>query len=250
MLIQKAHTLPILKKLKIIEYDEHNNIVIFGPVKLPLKINNVNGTFDWYVWSTTPRDLISQDEVFSYVSNLKNSSLQYSSALIYGDFYQSDYAVVRLHSICHTGDIFGSNKCDCGSQLINSFKKILEVKSGALFYISNHEGRGIGLFNKAMAYALQEEGYDTLEANLCLGLPEDNRDYKEVATVLKYLRKKPVSLLTNNPLKIKKMKEYGINILESIPIYGDITNDNFKYLKTKVEKCNHKYNININLNKL
>jgi len=118
-------------------------------------------------------------------------------------------------------------------------KMIVEHGSGALFYLANHEGRGIGLFSKSLAYILQQEGYDTVEANHALGFADDTRSYEEAITVLKGLREKPVTLITNNPKKIKALESFGMLIADHIPIWGDITDYNRFYLATKVEKSGH-----------
>src|SRR5690606_2472238 len=143
------------------------------------------------------------------IDNLSSQNLaefQQSSVLVYGDFENDDDALIRMHSICHTGDIFGSKRCDCGFQLKESMHKIKEHVTGAIFYLANNEGRGIGLFSKAMAYILQENGYDTVEANEALGFVNDSRNYSDAIQVLKRLRSKPVTLITNNPLRLDALK--------------------------------------------
>jgi GTP cyclohydrolase II len=144
-----------------------------------------------------------------------------------------------MHSICHTGDIFGSKRCDCGYQLKQSMKMIQEHGTGALFYLANHEGRGIGLFSKAMAYVLQENGYDTVEANEGLGFVDDSRNYSDAIQVLKAIRQKPVTLMTNNPKKLNALKEAGLKVSGRQPLWGDISEYNEKYLQTKIKKSGH-----------
>ncbi len=165
--------------------------------------------------------------------------MQQSSVLVYGDFQDSLDALIRMHSICHTGDIFGSKRCDCGYQLKTSMKMISSHGSGAIFYLANHEGRGIGLFSKAMAYILQEEGLDTVEANLELGFVDDSRSYEDAIDVLKFLRDKPVTLISNNPKKYNALKEAGLNIAGRMPLWGDVSEFNEKYLETKVVRSGH-----------
>lgn len=145
--------------------------------------------------------------------------------------------LVRIHSQCITGDIFGSCKCDCGSQLELSLSKIAD-EGGVLIYL-RQEGRGIGLVNKLKAYALQEEGLDTVEANLKLGLPIDNRDYSIAYQILKYFGISSIRMLTNNPLKISELEKFGIHVTERIPLESTPTVDNQKYLKTKQQKLGH-----------
>jgi len=145
--------------------------------------------------------------------------------------------LVRIHSACMTGDLFGSKRCDCNSQLHYSLQKISE-QGGVLIYL-NQEGRGIGLFNKIKAYSLQEQGLDTVEANAALNLPIDSREYYFAANILKNMNINKVRLLTNNPLKIAGLKKYGISKvkIEKMPIFSEL--ENINYLKTKKEKLNH-----------
>ncbi len=150
--------------------------------------------------------------------------------------YQS-VPLVRIHSECITGDVFGSCKCDCGSQLQQSLALI--AKEGGILVYLRQEGRGIGLANKLKAYALQEQGYDTVEANLQLGLPIDNRDYAIAYQILKYLGVNEVRLLTNNPQKINSISQYGINVSERVSLVVESTLENRAYLKTKQNKLGH-----------
>ena len=145
--------------------------------------------------------------------------------------------LVRIHSECITGDVFGSCKCDCGSQLNQSLALIAE-EGGILIYL-RQEGRGIGLANKLKAYALQEKGYDTVEANLALGLPIDARDYAVAYQILKYLGVSAIRLLTNNPEKVSSIEQYGISVLERRSLSVQPTSENRTYLKTKQEKMGH-----------
>lgn len=164
---------------------------------------------------------------------------QQSSVLVYGDFANQEDALIRMHSICHTGDIFGSQRCDCGYQLHESMKMIVEHGCGAIFYLADHEGRGIGLFSKSLAYLLQEEEFDTVEANLALGFEDDVRSYDDAIRVLQVLRSKPVTLITNNPKKLAALQESGLLADGHIPLWGGLTETNEQYLKTKVEKSGH-----------
>lgn len=149
----------------------------------------------------------------------------------------SDTPLVRIHSECITGDVFGSSKCDCGMQLDRSLQLISE-EGGILIYL-RQEGRGIGLANKVKAYALQEQGYDTVEANLQLGLPIDDRDYAVAYQILKQMGISSVRLLTNNPTKVAAMAKYGVSVTERIPVNIPSTHENQTYLKTKKEKLGH-----------
>lgn len=219
---------------------------LVGPVKLPVNLDGQTVTFQWYNWLTmSAQDIqgIGEDELAAHViSKLPAMNLaegQQSSVLVYGDFEHADDALIRMHSICHTGDIFGSKRCDCGYQLHQSMKMIVERGAGALFYLANHEGRGIGLFSKSMAYLLQEEGMDTVEANLALGFVDDSRNYDAAISVLAHLRQKPVTLITNNPKKLAALKESGMNLAGRVPLWGDISEFNLKYLQTKVQRSGH-----------
>ena len=149
----------------------------------------------------------------------------------------SDTPLVRIHSECITGDVFGSSKCDCGMQLDRSLQLISE-EGGILIYL-RQEGRGIGLANKVKAYALQEQGYDTVEANLQLGLLIDDRDYAVAYQILKQMGISSVRLLTNNPTKVAAMAKYGVSVTERIPVNIPSTHENQTYLKTKKEKLGH-----------
>jgi 3,4-dihydroxy 2-butanone 4-phosphate synthase/GTP cyclohydrolase II len=158
-------------------------------------------------------------------------------ALIHGNVGGGRPALVRLHSECLTGDVFGSSRCDCGEQLSESIRRILEAEAGVIIYL-NQEGRGIGLGNKIKAYALQDQGLDTVEANLELGFKEDLRDYGIGAQILRDLGVGEVRLLTNNPHKLESLQRYGTNVvreaLEVTPHHGNI-----EYLRTKKEKLGH-----------
>lgn len=145
--------------------------------------------------------------------------------------------LVRIHSECITGDVFGSCKCDCGSQLEQSLA-LIAAQGGVLIYL-RQEGRGIGLTNKLKAYALQEEGYDTVDANVQLGLPIDSRNYGVAFQILKHMNINEVRLLTNNPHKVEAMTQYGIQVTERIPLLVSATPENKTYLKTKQEKLGH-----------
>ncbi|MBU0527979.1 MAG: GTP cyclohydrolase II [Candidatus Micrarchaeota archaeon] len=146
---------------------------------------------------------------------------------------------VRIHSQCLTGDALSSKKCDCRDQLEAAMKYLEEHKCGVLIYL-DQEGRGIGLSNKIKAYALQDQGRDTVEANRELGFCDDARDFKVAADILKFFEITEIKLMTNNPKKIEDLEKHGIKVVERIPIISKPTKYNEKYLKTKKEKMNHK----------
>ncbi|MDX8335396.1 MULTISPECIES: bifunctional 3,4-dihydroxy-2-butanone-4-phosphate synthase/GTP cyclohydrolase II [Cetobacterium] len=164
-------------------------------------------------------------------------------ALVFGDIKNKENVLLRVHSECLTGDAFGSLKCDCGSQLGESLKKIANNGSGVLLYM-RQEGRGIGLLNKIKAYNLQAQGKDTVEANLLLGFDPDLRDFSVAAQMIKLLEIKSINLMTNNPKKIDDLTKYGIQINDRTQIEFPSNTCNSEYLKTKKEKMNHLFKIN------
>jgi len=147
--------------------------------------------------------------------------------------------LVRLHSECATGDIFGSRRCDCGEQLKAGLEAIQAAEAGVLIYLRGHEGRGIGLGAKLEAYTLQDEGRDTIEANEDLGHPVDARDYEAGAAILRDLGVSRVRLLTNNPAKCEALEELGIKVVERIPVVTEPNEENYKYLLTKQKRMGH-----------
>lgn len=229
----------LIDKMKIIKTPGKADLCVVGPVKLPVQQGDFSATFQWYTWLQLDPDVDTEEKVLESLSTANLAFGQQSSVLVYGDFTNGDDVLVRMHSICHTGDIFGSRRCDCGYQLHESMKMIVEHGSGAIFYLANHEGRGIGLFSKSLAYLLQQEGYDTVEANHALGFEDDTRNYDQAIRVLKSLRIKPVTLITNNPKKLAALKVHGLTANKHIPLWGGLTEDNRFYLNTKVQKSGH-----------
>lgn len=155
-----------------------------------------------------------------------------------GDIKEDSPLIFRMHSECLTGDVFGSKRCDCGEQLERSLQMIEKNGSGAVLYL-RQEGRGIGLANKLKAYELQEQGYDTVEANEKLGFKPDEREYGIAAAILKRQGVSDVDLMTNNPDKIDKLEQLGIHVSRRIPLETQPTKENVKYLETKKEKFHH-----------
>lgn len=151
-----------------------------------------------------------------------------------------DGCLVRLHSECATGDILGSLRCDCRDQLEEALEMISNAGCGLLIYIRGHEGRGIGLANKIRAYALQEEGLDTYEANVHLGFAPDARDYEMAVSILNHFGLKSVSLITNNNDKIEALEKAGIVVAKRVPLWTAINPHNEKYIATKKNKMGHK----------
>jgi 3,4-dihydroxy 2-butanone 4-phosphate synthase / GTP cyclohydrolase II len=161
-------------------------------------------------------------------------------ALVKGEWEKDEAVLVRMHSSCVTGDIFGSCRCDCGAQLHSSMQMIEKAGRGVIVYL-NQEGRGIGLLNKLKAYKLQEEGLDTVEANVELGFKIDERDYGVGAQILRDLGVRKIKLMTNNPKKRAGLIGYGLEIVENVPIIIGSNPHNEKYLKTKKDKMGHSF---------
>ncbi|WP_252311990.1 bifunctional 3,4-dihydroxy-2-butanone-4-phosphate synthase/GTP cyclohydrolase II [Sinobaca sp. H24] len=161
-----------------------------------------------------------------------------SIALVKGNILPDEPVLVRVHSECLTGDVFGSHRCDCGPQLHAALQQIEQEGSGILLYM-RQEGRGIGLINKLKAYELQEQGYDTVEANEKLGFAPDLRDYGIGAQILKDLGVKKMNLLTNNPRKITGLKGYDLEVIDRVPIQLPLNKDNERYMRTKQGKMGH-----------
>jgi 3,4-dihydroxy 2-butanone 4-phosphate synthase/GTP cyclohydrolase II len=160
-------------------------------------------------------------------------------AMVYGDVRGVPEVLVRVHSECLTGDALGSLRCDCGPQLHTALAKVAAEGAGVVVYLRNHEGRGIGLGHKIRAYALQEEGHDTVDANLAQGLPVDSREYGIGAQILVELGVTSMRLLTNNPTKRGGLEGFGLNIVERVPLESRPTSFNIEYLRTKRERMGH-----------
>jgi GTP cyclohydrolase II len=155
-----------------------------------------------------------------------------------GDVRGKDRVLLRIHSECLTGDVFGSKRCDCGEQLESAMATIAGEGEGLVLYL-RQEGRGIGIANKVRAYQLQDQGADTIEANELLGFPADLRTYQCAACILGFLNVKSVRLLTNNPLKIEELTKHGVSVPERVPIEIPSNPENERYLKTKREQMGH-----------
>lgn len=162
-------------------------------------------------------------------------------AMVMGDMGDGEDVLVRVHSECLTGDVFGSMRCDCGEQLRLAMEKVAEEGRGVVLYIRGHEGRGIGFFPKLVAYNLQDEGLDTVDANQNMGLPVDSRDYGVGAQILYDLGVRSMNLLTNNPVKRAGIEGYGLTIRQRVPLVVPPNEQNRRYLETKAARLGHVY---------
>ena len=215
--------------------------------KHELPIGTIKDLIEYKLETKTPVSFISKaliptehGEFEAHVYRDNNDNTEHI-ALTYGDYLSKDSTMVRVHSECLTGDVLFSKKCDCGYQLDAAFKKIVHNESGVLLYVRGHEGRGIGLGNKIKAYALQDEGNDTVDANIKLGFKMDQRDYGTGALILRELGITNMNLLTNNPSKRAWLEGFGLNIIKRTPLLGKVTEDNTRYLETKKNKMGHNY---------
>ena len=238
-LIKSAHLLPAAIVARI--SSSHNLPALKNLTRL-----NVEASLPLLSAPTVLADIVSASlPIFSapkghlHVFRPENGSEEHYAMQI-GRPSRSEPVLVRLHSACFTGDVLGSLKCDCGPQLRGALQQMGDQGAGLLLYL-NQEGRGIGLANKMRAYGLQDQGFDTVEANHRLGFEDDERDFRLGASILKEMGFSRIKLLTNNPAKITMMERNGIQVVERVPLIAQSTDENRAYLATKAAKSGHMF---------
>lgn len=233
----KTHQLKMISIEQLIEYRKS--------VALDLKMQSseLNKTT---VFVNTTMELIAEAQLpteFGLFKSLvfENKNTNEAHVVLFMDSEKSNKPIVRFHSECLTGDVFGSVRCDCKAQLTNALEQIAKNKHGYLIYLKGHEGRGIGIGQKIAAYALQDQGENTFQANISLGLPEDARNYQDAIAILKHLHVNQFSFITNNPDKVAAIQDAGFQF-EQMIVPPFVTEQNKKYLQDKANIANHKIN--------
>ena len=222
MIMAERHGLKICTIKDLIKYRMHNERLVRRGAE-----------------TTLPTDFGGDFRLIVYENDVDKHN---HVALVKGEVNPDEAILVRVHSECLTGDVFGSKRCDCGSQLEKAMHMVEEAGKGVILYMQQ-EGRGIGLLNKIKAYALQDQGCDTVEANLRLGFKPDLRDYGIGAQMLADLGVRKMRLMTNNPTKIVGLEGYGLEVVEQVPIVVEPCATNLRYLKTKKDKMGHLYDL-------
>ena len=217
----KQHGLLISSIARLIEYRRHHERLVerMGSANVPTEWGN----FDCVAYRST-------------IDGIEHL------AFVLGDLTTPEPVLTRVHSECLTGDVFGSRRCDCGPQLATAMKAVQEQGRGVIVYLRGHEGRGIGIGHKIRAYSLQDEGLDTVDANLELGLPVDSREYGIGAQILADLGARELRLMTNNPAKYGGIAGYGLSVVERVSIITESTPENSSYLATKRDRLGHFFN--------
>ena len=219
-----------------------HSIALLGPIPLPLRIAGGDIDVDWYV-SVRHTELAKVEELAQALRDqggqrlfaVLATSMAVNSVLVIGDPAAAERPLVRVHSSCVTGDVFGSQRCECGPQLTAALQRIAgESHGGLLIYMAGHEGRGIGLWAKAATYVLQDAGEDTYQANRSLGLPDDSRDFSDAAALLGFfVGDRPFRLLTNNLKKVDELASHGLNHIEAVKHVTGVTRWNRRYMRAK-----------------
>lgn len=231
----KTHQLKMISIEQLLEYRKS------VALDLTIKVATQNKTTDF---TDTTMELIAEAQLpteFGLFKSLvfENKNTKEANVVLFMDSDLSNQPIVRFHSECLTGDVFGSVRCDCKAQLTNALEQIAKNKHGYLIYLKGHEGRGIGIGQKIAAYALQDKGENTFQANLSLGLPEDARNYQDAIAILKHLQVNQFSFITNNPDKIAAIQDAGFQF-EQMIVPPFVTEQNKKYLQDKATIANHK----------
>ncbi|NNF39913.1 MAG: GTP cyclohydrolase II [Woeseiaceae bacterium] len=217
-------------------------ISVLGPIPLPLKLCDLEIDVHWYACVRRTElgkieeiadELRAQQGQASFATLA--SSMAVNSVLLVGDPDRWENPLVRVHSSCMTGDVFGSERCECGPQLAMALRRIRDEQQGGLvIYMSGHEGRGIGLWAKAATYLLQDAGEDTYQANRSLGLPDDSRDFSDAGSLLRFfLQNRPFRLLTNNPKKVADLTRMGVAGITRVKHVTGVGDNNRRYLEAK-----------------
>jgi GTP cyclohydrolase II len=223
-----------------------DRIQLLGPIPLPTAVDGVEHRFRWYPFVRRTQ----HEQVLEIAKNLRDraersklrelltSQMTVNSILLYGDFEAAEAPLVRVHSCCLTGEVFGSLRCECAPQLEEAFRRIVADGCGAIVYMASHEGRGIGLWAKGITYLLQDMGRDTYDANRDLKLPVDSRDFRDAALVLRHFLAPPprIRLLSNNPLKREDLARGGVEIVSVEKLVVGVGRHNLRYLQAKRER--------------
>ena len=212
------HGLPIISIADLVSHVKRSEMAVIR--KSSARVPTGHGQFTAYCFESTTGD---REHV----------------AFVMGDFADRENVLVRVHSECLTGDVFGSLRCDCGAQLDVALRMIASEGCGIVVYMKGHEGRGIGLTHKMLAYRLQDSGRDTVEANLELGLPVDTRDYSAAAQIVADLGVRSIRLMSNSPSKFKALADAGVQITSRVPLLAELNDENRGYLQTKQSKLGH-----------
>ncbi len=212
-------------------------------MKDTLQFESSRATASFTVKKEAEAKLPTEFGPFQIVGFRSTNSKEEFVALVKGEIEPEKPTLIRIHSQCLTGDVFHSLKCDCGPQLQRAMEMVQEEGRGIIVY-QHQEGRGIGIVNKIRAYALQDEGADTIEANLRLGFGIDEREYHQCAEVIKLLGARKVRLMSNNPDKLRALRDAGLDVVERVPLEIKAKEQSFKYLTTKKEKMGHLLRLN------
>jgi len=224
---------------------QEGRIHLLGPRPLPRRVDQADVAFAWYPFAKRTQleqvlglgKRLQRGEVEG-LRELLTAQMTVNSLIVYGDLGRAEAPLIRVHSCCVTGEIFGSLRCECGPQLEQAFARIVDEGCGAIVYMSGHEGRGIGLWAKAVTYLLQDMGHDTYDANRALNLPEDSRDFTDAALVLRHFLgdEAKVRLLSNNPNKRAALEQNGVEVAAVERTLTGVSTHNLRYLKAKRDR--------------